>query len=152
MDYIRAEHKLQSISKLFIPQVIVPQVFFSFFFKTTPQILSTISERKTRKTNMFWSLFIFRNHSKREPCIKEWTPLPIAHNGLMQKRLERKDWKRISAESSLVSRRRSNRSKNCTVNYLYYVHLDTSISLAIPESENSCHICLIRDDVCLCCG
>ena len=28
-DYIGAEHKLQSISKLFSPQVIIPQVFFS---------------------------------------------------------------------------------------------------------------------------
>ena len=55
-DYIRAEHKLQSISKLFIQQVVVPQVFlFSFFFfffsKTTAQILSTILERKTKKNN-----------------------------------------------------------------------------------------------------
>ena len=46
-DYIRAEHKLQSVSNLFLPQVIIPQVFFS---KITAQILSTISERKTRKT------------------------------------------------------------------------------------------------------
>ena len=29
---MRAEHKLQSISKLFIPQVIISQVFFSSFF------------------------------------------------------------------------------------------------------------------------
>ena len=29
---IRAEHKLHSISKLFISQVIIPQVFFFFFF------------------------------------------------------------------------------------------------------------------------
>ena len=43
-DYIRAEHKLQSISKLFIPQVIIPNT------KTTAQIVFTISKRKTRKT------------------------------------------------------------------------------------------------------
>ena len=30
-DYIRVEHKLQSISKLFIAQVIILQVFFFFF-------------------------------------------------------------------------------------------------------------------------
>ena len=46
-DYIRTKHKLQSISKLFIPQVIIPQVFLP---QTIAQFLSTISERKTRKT------------------------------------------------------------------------------------------------------
>ena len=46
-DYIRVEHKLQSISRLFIPQVIITQVSFS---QTTTQILSTISEHKPRKT------------------------------------------------------------------------------------------------------
>ena len=46
-DYIRAENKLQSILKLFLPQVIIPQVSFS---QTTSQILSTISECKPRKT------------------------------------------------------------------------------------------------------
>ena len=44
----------------------MPQVSFS---QTTTQILSTISERKPRKTkHMFWSLFIFRGHSTREPA------------------------------------------------------------------------------------
>ena len=43
-DYIRAEHKLQSISKLFIPQVIIPNT------KSTAQIVFTISKRKTRNT------------------------------------------------------------------------------------------------------
>ena len=42
-DYMRAEHKRHSISKLFISQVIVPKV-------------------------MFFSLFIFRGHSTREPA------------------------------------------------------------------------------------
>ena len=42
-DYIRAEHKLHSVSKLFISQVIIPQV-------------------------MFLNLFIFRGHSAREPA------------------------------------------------------------------------------------
>ena len=46
-DYIRAENKVQPISKLFIPQVVIPQVSFS---QTTAQIMSTISERKLRKT------------------------------------------------------------------------------------------------------
>ena len=45
-DYIRAENKLPSISKLFISQVIMPQVSFS---QTTTQIF-TISEREPRKT------------------------------------------------------------------------------------------------------
>ena len=43
-DYIRAEHKLHSISKLFISQVIILQVMFLF------------------------SLFLFRGHSTREPA------------------------------------------------------------------------------------
>ena len=43
-DYIRAEHKLHTSSKLFISQVILPQVMF------------------------FFSLFIFRGHSTREPA------------------------------------------------------------------------------------
>ena len=47
-DYIGAEDKLQSISKLFIPQVIISQVFFA---QTTAQIMATTSERKTRKNN-----------------------------------------------------------------------------------------------------
>ena len=42
--------------------------FSSSFSQTTAQILSTISERKTGRTNMFWSLFIFREHSTREPA------------------------------------------------------------------------------------
>ena len=47
-DYRRAENKFQSISKLFIPQVIIPRV--SFFSQTTTQIICTfISERKDRK-------------------------------------------------------------------------------------------------------
>ena len=40
-DDIRAENKLQSIFKLFIPRVSIPQVSF---LQTTTQILSTISE------------------------------------------------------------------------------------------------------------
>ena len=41
-DHIRAENKVQSISKLFIPQAIVPQVSLP---PTTTQIISAISER-----------------------------------------------------------------------------------------------------------
>ena len=43
----RAEGKLQSISKLFIQQVIIPHVCFA---QSAAQILSTISELKTGKT------------------------------------------------------------------------------------------------------
>ena len=46
MDYIRAEHEFQSVSMSLIPQVIISQVFVS---QITAQILSTISDRKTRK-------------------------------------------------------------------------------------------------------
>ena len=35
-DYIRAEHKLQSISKLFISQIIIQQVFFFLLFLILP--------------------------------------------------------------------------------------------------------------------
>ena len=46
--YIRAEHKLHSISKLLISQVIIPQVMF--------------------KKTIFFSLVIFRGHSTQEPA------------------------------------------------------------------------------------
>ena len=42
--------------------------------------------------------------------IKEWTSLPIPE--LLRRASGRKDWKRISAESSLMSPRRPNRSKD----------------------------------------
>ena len=72
-DYITAKHKLQSISKLFIPQVIIPQVFFS---QTTAQILSTIFERKTKtnkksqtkQTITYVLETTFREHSTRKPA------------------------------------------------------------------------------------
>ena len=35
-DYIGAQHKLQSISKLFISQVIIPQVMFCLVFFLKP--------------------------------------------------------------------------------------------------------------------
>ena len=44
MDYIRAEHKLLCISKLFVSEVLIPQIIF------------------------FSSLFIFRGYSTREPA------------------------------------------------------------------------------------
>ena len=47
-DYIRAKHKLHSISKLFISQIITPQVV------------------------CFLSLFIFRGHSKRDLHPARW--------------------------------------------------------------------------------
>ena len=59
-DYIRAEHKLHSISKLFISQVIIPQVMF------------------------FFSLFILRGHSTREPAFSRVTYLILrAYTGTM---------------------------------------------------------------------
>ena len=51
-DYIRAEHKLHPICRLFISQVIIPQVIFLYFF---------------------FSLFIFRGHSTREPASSRLT-------------------------------------------------------------------------------
>ena len=54
-DYIRAEHKLQSVSELFTPQVIIPEVFFPLkpllkfknqqlkFAKTLPQCCHSVS-------------------------------------------------------------------------------------------------------------
>ena len=45
-DYIRAEHKLHTVFKLFISQVIIPQVMFVCLF--------------------VFSLFIFRGHSTQE--------------------------------------------------------------------------------------
>ena len=45
--YIRAENKLQPISKLFISQVIIPPISFS---QSITQILCTISKPKPRKT------------------------------------------------------------------------------------------------------
>ena len=52
-DYIRAEHKLHSISKLFISQVIIP--YFMFFVVVFCLFVC-------------FSLFIFRGHSVREPA------------------------------------------------------------------------------------
>ena len=49
MDYTKAEHKLYSISKLFISQVIIEQVVFVCLFVV-----------------VVFSLFIFRGHSTRE--------------------------------------------------------------------------------------
>ena len=75
-DYIRAEHKIQSISKLFIPQVIIPQVSTSLFPQTTAQILSTISERKTRKTNTCFGAHLYSattQHGNLYPA--EWSLL-----------------------------------------------------------------------------
>ena len=63
-DYIRAEHKLHSISKLVIPQVIILQ---SHVF-----------------LNIFFSLFIFRGHSAREPASSRVTYFILrAYTGTM---------------------------------------------------------------------
>ena len=51
-DYIRAEHKLHSVSKLFISQVIIPQVIF---------VVVVVG------------LFIFGGHSTREPASNRLT-------------------------------------------------------------------------------
>ena len=53
--------------------------------KTTTQILSTISERKIKtekQLHMLWSLFIFRQHSTREPASSRVTYfILLAHAG-----------------------------------------------------------------------
>ena len=78
----------------------------SFFFslsQTTAQILSTISERKTRiknKQTHFWGLFIFREHSTREPAssrvtyfiLRAYTKTGVSHsnNGKTRERFWKK--------------------------------------------------------------
>ena len=52
-SYIRAEHKLHSVSDLFISQVIIPQVMLFFL--------------------VFFSLFKFRGHSTRESASSKVT-------------------------------------------------------------------------------
>ena len=58
-DYIRAEHKLHSISKLFISQVIIPQVMFSepIFI---PRALNTGT--CIRQGDLFYSAGLHGNH------------------------------------------------------------------------------------------
>ena len=57
--YIRAEHKLHSISKSFISQVIIPQVMF-FEPIYMPWALSTGT--CLRQGNLFYSAGLHRNH------------------------------------------------------------------------------------------
>ena len=69
-DYIRAKHKLQSISKLFIPQVITPQLL-SLSLSLSNHSSNSIHNFGTQNQkikNIFWSLLIFREHSTREPA------------------------------------------------------------------------------------
>ena len=81
--YIRAEHKLHSVSKLFISQVMIPQVMdrcccccFLFFY---------------------FCLFIFRVHSKREPAsrrvtyfiLRAYTGTGVSHSQRRKKNRER---------------------------------------------------------------
>ena len=62
-DYIRVEHILHTISKLFISQVILLQVMFDC---------------------LFFSLFIFRGHSTREPASNRVTDFILrAYTGIM---------------------------------------------------------------------
>ena len=58
-DYIRAEHKLHSISKLVISQVIIPKVIFSEPFYI-PQALNTGT--CLRQGDLFYSAGLYRNH------------------------------------------------------------------------------------------
>ena len=58
-DYIRAEHKLHSISKLFISQVIIPQVMF-FEPIYIPRALNTGT--CIRQGDLFYSAGLHRNH------------------------------------------------------------------------------------------
>ena len=58
-DYIRAEHKLHSISKIFISQVIIPQVMF-FQPIYIPRALNTGT--LIRQGDLFYSAGLHRNH------------------------------------------------------------------------------------------
>ena len=61
MDYNRAEHKLHSISKLVIPHVVIP-----------------------KSHGVFFSLFIFRGHSVRDPASSRVTYFILrAYTGTM---------------------------------------------------------------------
>ena len=74
-DYIRAEHKLQSISKVFIPQIIM-QVFFCFVFcfsfsKHSSNSIHNFETQNQKNKHLFWSVFVFREHSTRVYCIQQ---------------------------------------------------------------------------------
>ena len=72
--YIRAEHKLHSISKLFFSQGIIPQAFFFSFFSFFLCFFLFFQPR----------LFIFRRHSTREPASGRVTHFILrAHTGTM---------------------------------------------------------------------
>ena len=58
-DYIRAEQKLHSISKLFMSQVIIPQVMF-FEPIYIPRALNTGT--CIRQGDLFYSAGLHRNH------------------------------------------------------------------------------------------
>ena len=82
-DYIRAEHKLHSISKLFISQVIKPQVMFLFFVF----VLFCVCVRVY--VCVCFGLFTFRGHSTREPASSSVTYfILLAYTG-------RKNWERV---------------------------------------------------------
>ena len=55
-----------------------------------------------------------RRRARQRKCridnVKEWTPIPMQE--LLTRASCRKDWKRVSAESSLMSLRRPSRSRN----------------------------------------
>ena len=61
-NYIRAEHKRRSISKLLIPQVSISQ--------TATQILFTISERKPRKTIICFGTYSYSAGTQHGNCIQ----------------------------------------------------------------------------------
>ena len=92
-DYIKAEHKLHSTSKLFISQVIIPQVILVSSFVGA---LSSVSHEGLHKWRtqtsfylkfshftshyttshafiFFFSLFIYHRHSTREPASSKVT-------------------------------------------------------------------------------
>ena len=56
--------------------------------------------------------------------IKEWTSLPMSE--LIIRAFCRKDWKRISSESSIMSPRRPNRSRNLT-ELLFHIQVVTHV-------------------------
>ena len=59
MDYIRAEHKLHAIAKLFISEVIIPQVMFS-----EPIHIPWALNAGTciQQADLFYSAGLHRNH------------------------------------------------------------------------------------------
>ena len=113
-DYIRAEHKLHSISKLFISQVIIPQVMF-FEPIYTPRALNM--RTCIRQRDLFYSAGLRGNHAlatantrgigrdfgkkcSESQHLKEWTRAKWAYFPL---ELTEKDWESPCSEWQLTT-------------------------------------------------